>query len=105
MEPRKPVFHYVSEFFNDDFIPSGFWEEKYTPPSEVRKREIVNAKSSAVTQFAQGIAQDVEFVEVLTTPDLRSTPPWKGGECCSGHECFFKRTGVRCITCKNQNNG
>lgn len=22
-------------------------------------------------------------------------------ETCSGHECFFKRTGVRCIICKN----
>jgi len=23
------------------------------------------------------------------------------GEGCSGHECFFKRTGVRCSRCKN----
>lgn len=23
---------------------------------------------------------------------------------CSGHECFFLRTGVRCIICKNQKN-
>jgi hypothetical protein len=35
------------------------------------------------------IAQDIDFEEVAET--------------CSGHECFYKRTGCRCITCNNQN--
>ena len=39
---------------------------------------------------------DIDFEEIESTilNDQR----------CSGHECFFNRTGVRCITCKNQEN-
>jgi len=39
------------------------------------------------------IETDFEVVESTLLSDQ---------DTCSGHECFYKRTGVKCITCKNQ---
>ena len=100
MEGRKLIYDFITEYDNDDFLQSGFWGKKYSPPSPPsveRIQKIVNARSSKATQIAQSIAVDVEFV-IIDSVAIDN-------EGCSGHECFYKRKGFRCIICKQSENG
>ena len=78
-------FIFTKELFDEMYLPKGYWEKQYEPS---------RTSSTAVTELALTIAQDVEYVV------LDSARTDKEG--CSGHECFFRRTGVRCSRCKNK---
>lgn len=73
------------------FKPDGY-SYAYAPPGES-----ISVYDSQFMKVSKSIAQDVDYVNLAESSDRSARTDNEG---CSGHECFFRRTGVRCSRCK-----